>query len=121
MNLRSPSKQAIIEHVEEVLATAQDSGVQILCLQEAWSMPFVFCTREKHWTEFAEEIETGPSVQFCKEQAKKANMVVICPILERDVNHSDVLWNTAVVIGNNGNTIGYHRKVIRCSSSVDFA
>jgi hypothetical protein len=28
---------------------------QILCLQEAWSMPFPFCTQEKEpWREFAE-------------------------------------------------------------------
>jgi len=38
-------------------------------------------------------------------------MVVICPILERDGAHGDTIWNTAVVIGNNGNIIGKHRKV----------
>ena len=38
-------------------------------------------------------------------------MVVICPILERDEAHGDTIWNTAVVIGNNGNIIGKHRKV----------
>ena len=28
--------------------------------QEAWTMPFAFCTREKHpWTQFAESAETG--------------------------------------------------------------
>lgn len=86
--------------------------VQVLCLQEAWSMPFVFCTREKHWCDFAEEVRNGPSVKFCQEQAKKWSMVIICPILELDSNHSGVLWNTAVVIGNHGNIIGIHRKVI---------
>jgi beta-ureidopropionase len=31
-------------------------GVQVLCLQEAWPMPFAFCTREKApWLEFAED------------------------------------------------------------------
>ena len=29
-------------------------------VQEAWTMPFAFCTREKHpWTQFAESAETG--------------------------------------------------------------
>jgi hypothetical protein len=30
--------------------------MQILCLQEAWPMPFAFCTREKEvWCEFSED------------------------------------------------------------------
>ena len=29
---------------------------------------------------------------------------------ERDEVHGDMLWNTAVVIGNKGNVIGKHRK-----------
>ncbi|KAH7985724.1 hypothetical protein HPB52_025441 [Rhipicephalus sanguineus] len=39
--------------------------------------------------------------------AKKHNMVVICPILERD--DSDVLWN-AVVVSNSGAILGKSRK-----------
>jgi len=72
-------------------------------------MPFAFCTREKlPWTEFAESAETGQSVKKCQQWALKHNMVIVSPILERDIH--DVLWNTAVVIGNNGNIIGKHRK-----------
>lgn len=37
-------------------------------------------------------------------------MVIISPILERDLQHSGRIWNTAVVIGNTGNYIGKHRK-----------
>lgn len=33
------------------------------------------------------------------------------PILERDEAHGETIWNTAVVISNNGNVIGKHRKV----------
>lgn len=74
-------------------------------------MPFAFCTREKSWCEFAESVEEGESTKFLQVLAKNHNMVIISPILERDKNHGDVLWNTAVVIGNNGNIIGKHRKV----------
>jgi beta-ureidopropionase len=38
-------------------------------------------------------------------------MVIVSPILERDINHGEIIWNTVVVIGNNGNIIGIHRKV----------
>jgi beta-ureidopropionase len=73
-------------------------------------MPFAFCTREKRWCEFAEPVD-GESTQFLQELAQKYNMVIVSPILERDVNHGETVWNTAVVIGNNGNIIGIHRKV----------
>lgn len=74
-------------------------------------MPFAFCTREKRWCEFAEPVD-GESTQFLQEYARKYNMVIISPILERDVNHGETLWNTAIIIGNHGNLIGKHRKVI---------
>jgi beta-ureidopropionase len=76
-------------------------------------MPFAFCTREKRWCEFAEPID-GESTQFLQDLAQKYNMVIVSPILERDINHGEIIWNTVVVIGNNGNIIGIHRKV--CTS-----
>lgn len=74
-------------------------------------MPFAFCTREKSWCEFAESAESGESTLVCQALARKWGMVIISPILERDAAHGDTIWNTAVVIGNNGNIIGKHRKV----------
>ena len=73
-------------------------------------MPFAFCTREKRWCEFAEPVD-GESTLFLQDLAKKYNMVIISPILERDVKHGETLWNTAVIIGNHGNVIGKQRKV----------
>jgi beta-ureidopropionase len=85
-------------------------GTNILCLQEAWTMPFAFCTREKTpWLEFAEAVD-GPSTQRLAVLARKYNMVIVSPILERDDAHGETLHNTAVVIGNHGNIIGSHRK-----------
>ena len=74
-------------------------------------MPFAFCTREKQpWCEFAESAEEGAATKFLSEYAKKYDMIIISPILERDENHGDVLWNTAVVISNTGRVIGKTRK-----------
>ena len=82
-------------------------------------MPFAFCTREKHWCEFAEPVD-GESTQFLQDLAKTYNMVMVSPILERDVAHGETIWNTAVIIGNQGNIIGKHRKVfsVSCSSVI---
>lgn len=74
-------------------------------------MPFAFCTREKFpWCEFAEDAENGATTKFLKPLAKQFNMIIISPILERDENHGDTIWNTAVVISNTGNYLGKHRK-----------
>ncbi|KAF2294240.1 hypothetical protein GH714_008502 [Hevea brasiliensis] len=102
-------KRAIFQKLKPMIDAAGSSGVNILCLQEAWMMPFAFCTREKRWCEFAEHVD-GESTQFLQEYARKYNMVIISPILERDVNHGETLWNTAIIIGNHGNIIGKHRK-----------
>lgn len=37
-------------------------------------------------------------------------MVIVSPILERDENHGDTIWNTAVVISSSGRYMGKHRK-----------
>ncbi|XP_023530433.1 beta-ureidopropionase-like isoform X1 [Cucurbita pepo subsp. pepo] len=105
----SNQKRAIFEKVKPIIEAAGASGVNILCLQEAWMMPFAFCTREKGWCEFAEPVD-GESTRFLQDLALRFNMVIVSSILERDVNHGETLWNTAVVIGNNGNIIGKHRK-----------
>lgn len=104
-------RDALHEKVSNILRVASTAGVNVICFQEAWTMPFAFCTREKFpWCEFAEDAENGPTTKLMKELAKQYNMVIISPILERDPNHNDTLWNTAVVISNNGNYMGKHRK-----------
>ncbi|XP_062038163.1 beta-ureidopropionase [Lepus europaeus] len=102
---------ALHKRIEAIVEVAAMCGVNIICFQEAWTMPFAFCTREKlPWTEFAESAEDGPTTRFCQKLAKKHEMVVVSPILERDRNHGDVLWNTAVVISSSGTVLGKTRK-----------
>ncbi|KAM5193237.1 beta-ureidopropionase [Mantella aurantiaca] len=102
---------ALHRRISEIVEVAAMCGVNIICFQEAWTMPFAFCTRERMpWTEFAESAENGATTKFCQELAKKHNMVVVSPILERDESHGDRLWNTAVVISNTGAVLGKSRK-----------
>lgn len=68
------------------------------------------CREKFPWCEFAEDAEEGESTKFLQQYAKKYNMVIVSPILERDETHGDTIWNTAVIIGNNGNIIGKTRK-----------
>jgi len=65
--------QAILDKIEKIIDAAGAQGVNVLCLQETWTMPFAFCTREKYpWIEFAESAENGQSVKFIQKLAKKA-------------------------------------------------
>eukprot|EP01112_Ceratiomyxa_fruticulosa_P009216 TRINITY_DN23_c0_g1_i1.p1 TRINITY_DN23_c0_g1~~TRINITY_DN23_c0_g1_i1.p1 ORF type:complete len:406 (+),score=98.54 TRINITY_DN23_c0_g1_i1:37-1218(+) len=103
--------KAIQDKIEVLIDAAGLLGVNVLCLQETWHMPFAFCTRERYpWVEFAQSAERGVAIQFIQRMAKKYNMVIVSPILERDESHADTIHNTAVVVGNNGNIIGKHRK-----------
>jgi len=102
---------AILAKIEKIIDAAGAQGVNVLCMQETWTMPFAFCTREKYpWVEFAESAENGETTKFVQKLAKKHNMVIVSPILERDETHGGVIWNTAVVVSNNGGIIGKHRK-----------
>jgi len=105
-------REALYARIGEMIGVAAECGVNVVCLQEAWTMPFAFCTREKQpWSEFAEPAdETGPSTKFLSVLAKKYGMVIVSPILEREEKRGGILWNTAVVISHTGNVIGITRK-----------
>ena len=101
---------ALEAKISTIIEAAAHMGVNVLCLQEAWTMPFAFCTREKHYNEFAEDAHTGTSTKFLSTLAKQYNMVIVNSILERDEVHGDTVWNTAVVIDNHGVVLGVQRK-----------
>ncbi len=61
-------REAIFEKVGQLIYAASLMRCNIVCLQEAWNMPFAFCTREKApWNEFAEAAYDGPSTLFLKD------------------------------------------------------
>jgi len=102
---------ALHKRIGAIIENAGKAGANIVCLQEAWTMPFAFCTREKHpWTQFAECAQTGASTVFLADLAVKYRLVIISPILERDEERGEILWNTAVVIDHTGRVIGKTRK-----------
>ncbi|KAL5017130.1 hypothetical protein ScPMuIL_006719 [Solemya velum] len=104
-------RDALHRRICDMIGAASQCGVNIVCLQEAWPMPFVFCTREKHpWCQLAESAEDGPTTKLMQEMAVKYNMVIVSPILERDEDHCEILWNTSVVISNSGEVLGKSRK-----------
>jgi len=88
-------RNAIHERIATIVEAAALCGVNVLCFQEAWSYPFFFCTREKEsWCELAESAENGPTTQFVQQLCQQYGIVNLSPILERDLDHEDIMWNT---------------------------
>uniref|UniRef100_A0A8C5NAK0 CN hydrolase domain-containing protein n=1 Tax=Gouania willdenowi TaxID=441366 RepID=A0A8C5NAK0_GOUWI len=59
---------AMHSRIGEMVEVAAMCGVNIICFQETWTMPFAFCTREKEpWLEFSESAENGHTTRFCQE------------------------------------------------------
>ena len=71
--------QAIVDHITKIIDIAGQAGVNVLCLQEAWTMPFAFCTREKQWAEFAESAENGKTTKLL--QVKITRMAALVPCI----------------------------------------
>ncbi|XP_063769109.1 beta-ureidopropionase isoform X2 [Pseudophryne corroboree] len=69
----SPVKEQVSSlhrRIAEIVDVAAMCDVKIVCFQEAWTMPFAFCTRERlPWTEFAESAENGITTKFCQESS----------------------------------------------------
>ncbi|KAF9608659.1 hypothetical protein IFM89_010443 [Coptis chinensis] len=115
----SDQKRGIFEKIKPLIDAAGASGVNVLCLQVSHQRKQTtmrhgqcrlhFVPGRRDGVSFAEPVD-GETTQFLQDLARKYNMVIVSPILERDVNHGETLWNTAVIIGNHGNVIGKHRK-----------
>ena len=62
----------------KIIEAAYHSGVNVICLQECWTAPFFYCTREKYpWVESAENAQSGPTTEFLKELAKKYKIFAV--------------------------------------------
>ncbi|XP_072382110.1 beta-ureidopropionase-like [Diabrotica undecimpunctata] len=95
----------------DAVKVAAKGGAKIFCLQQAWNMPYAFCSGEKMpWSEYAEKAEDGSTTRILQSLALENNMVIISTILERDEVFEDRIWNTAVVIDNHGIVLGKQRR-----------
>jgi beta-ureidopropionase len=101
-------KQANIDKNLRFIDEAAGRGVQIICMQEVFTMPYFCAEQEPRWYESVEKIPDGPTVKLMQEVAKKHGMVVIVPIYEEEM--TGVYYNTAAVIDADGKYLGKYRK-----------
>ncbi|XP_057655702.1 beta-ureidopropionase-like isoform X1 [Diorhabda carinulata] len=95
----------------DAVKVAAKGGAKIFSLQQAWNMPYAFCSGEKMpWSEYAEKAEEGSTTRILQSLSQENNIVIISTILERDEIFEDRIWNTAIVIDNHGRVLGKQRR-----------
>ena len=104
----SKVKSAMIEKHMELIRQAAEAGSQITCLQEIFYGPYFCAEQTTRWYDFTEPIPDGPTVKLMQDVARKHKMALIIPIYE--IEQAGVYYNTAAVIGRDGQYLGKYRK-----------
>lgn len=99
-------REVNLSKIETWIRTAAGNDAQIVCFPELATTMY-FCSKaEPRYREWAEPVD-GPSVMRVAAVARETGTVVVLPIYENDGGR---LFNSAVVIGPDGNLIGTYRK-----------
>ena len=101
-------RKANIDHQMTLVEDAAKQGVQMLCFQEVFTMPYFCAEQMTRWYEAVERIPDGPTVKLMQEVAKQHGMVIVVPIYEEE--QTGVYYNTAAVIDADGTYLGKYRK-----------
>jgi agmatine deiminase len=103
----SENIQVNLSKTEKMIRQAAKQGAQIICLQELFQTPYFPQKQKMRKDDFAESIN-GPTVSLMKKLAKGLKVVLIVPFYEK---RGEKYFNTAVVIGTDGKSIGRYDKI----------
>ncbi len=101
-------KKAMLEKHIKMTEKAGKKGVQVLCYQELFNLPYFPAEHHMRWYYAAEPIP-GPTTREIAKLAKKHSMVIVVPIYERAL--AGVYYNSAAVIDADGKLLGTTRKM----------
>ena len=103
----SADKKKNIEKARRYVKQAAQGGARIVCLQELFNTTYFCYEEDPRNYELAEPIP-GPTIEAMARLAQDERIVLVAPIYERVVKGE--LYNTAAVLGPNGNLLGRTRK-----------
>lgn len=103
----STDKQENIEKATRYVQVAAENGAHIVCLQELFNTTYFCWTENPEFWKFAEPIP-GPTIEAMSKVAADNRVVLVAPIYEKAMKGE--LYNTAVVIGPDGQIMGKYRK-----------
>ncbi len=102
----SVDREANVDKAVALARQAAREGARIISFPELASSIYFCFDRDPKWFECAEPID-GPSMTRMREVARETGMVIVYPFYELD---GDRRYNTAAVIGPDGELIGKYRK-----------
>jgi len=105
------SAQENLDQFAKLIDEAGANKADIVCLPEAITL----IGRGANYLGSTEPIP-GPSTKFLGEHAKKNNLYVVAGLLEKD---GKAAYNTAVLIGRDGQLVGKYRKVCLPRGEID--
>ena len=100
-------KEKNLEKAHHFIDEAAGNGAQIVCLQELFNTAYFCYTENPDYWDLAETIP-GPAVDQMSSLAAKHKIVLVAPIYEKAMKGE--LYNTAVVLGTDGEILGKYRK-----------
>jgi N-carbamoylputrescine amidase len=100
-------KEKNLEKARHFIDEAAGNGAQIVCLQELFNTAYFCYTENPDYWDLAETIP-GPAVDQMSSLAAKHKIVLVAPIYEKAMKGE--LYNTAVVLGTDGEILGKYRK-----------
>lgn len=103
----SPDINANLKKTEQMIRQAAKKGAQIICLGELFQTPYFSQREGESKNKYAETIP-GPTSKAMQRLAKELEVVLIVPIYEKRNNGK--YYNTAVVFGQNGKSLGQYDK-----------
>jgi len=99
----SPSTRANLEEFGEFVRLAAQKDADIVCLPEGITL----VGTKFNYVEVSEPIP-GPSTDYLGQLASQLGLYIVAGILEKE---DQVVYNTAVLLGPDGNIVGKYRKV----------
>jgi len=96
-----------IAKAKTYIAEAVSNGASIVCLQELFNTIYFCYTENPEFWKLAEEIP-GPTIDEMSKVAAEHRIVLVAPIYEKALKGE--LYNTAVVLGPDGQIMGKYRK-----------
>ena len=100
-------KEVNLRRVASLVEVAAEREAKIVALPQLFNTEFFPSIIDKAHFALA-ETEDGPAITAMRELAGKHSLVLICPIFEKA---DDAYFNTAFVLGPEGEIIGRYRKV----------
>ena len=101
-------KKANVEHQMNMVEKEASQGVQVLCFQEIFNMPYFCAEQETKWYDAAERVPDGTTIRMMRDVAKQYEMVLTVSVYEEEM--LGVYYNTAAIIDADGKFLGKYRK-----------